>query len=251
MNPDRHSTPTRNSLGNHLTRRSGTDRKTSCLSALASLARHTSRDTVLIASASTGSVRRAKPTAGHLTSTDIDGLSRVVQPLGARDLDLVLHGSAGGFIAAAELISLLRGRYDSIRALVPDTALAVLSLIAFACDTVIMPETAVLGVSDDPHQPRITSAQAATWLVRNCVQTDLSKRIEFAATTFGEEEGSRAPMTAAHAHELGFQVHLVGDRSGIGADLAALGPPIEESFRTATLVKLIENHRGTFYSVAS
>jgi hypothetical protein len=241
----------KNSFGDHLTSRSGIDRRTPCLSALANLARHTSRDTVLIASASTGSSHRVSADAAHLTSEDIDGLSKVVHDLGARDLDLVLHGSGAGLIAAADLISLLRGRYDSIRALVPDTALSILSLIAFACDTVIMPETAVLGVSDDPREPRITAPEAATWLARNCNQTDLLERIEFVVTTFGEEEGSRAPMTAAHAHELGFQIHLVGDRSGIGADLAALGPPIEKSFRTNTLVKLIENHRGAYYSVES
>jgi hypothetical protein len=216
---------------------------------LANLARHTSRDTLLVASASTGSYRRGESTATHLTSEDIDGLSKVVHDLGARDLDLVLHGSGSGLVAASELISLLRGRYDSIRALVPDAALSILSLIAFACDTVIMPEPALLGVTDDPREAQITAAEAADWVNRHCTQTDLLQRIELATVMFGEEEGCRGPLTAAHAHELGLQIHLVGDRSGIGADLVALAQPIEETCRADGLVKLIENHRGAYYVV--
>lgn len=239
----------RYSFSNRFTTRSGIDRGTPCLSALANLARHTSRDTVLIAAASPGSYRHGESTATHLTSEDVDGLSGVVHHLGTRDLDLVLHGSGGGLVAAAELVSLLRGRYDSIRALVPDAALSILSLIAFACDTVIMPETALLGASGDPHEPQIDSAEAAHWVARNCTQKDLLKRIELVTVMFDTEEGSRGPMTAALAHELGFHIHLVGDRSGIGSDLAALGQPIDEAFGTDTLVKLIENHRGTFYAM--
>jgi hypothetical protein len=216
---------------------------------LANLARHTSRDTVLIASASSSSYRHGESTAAHLTSEDVDGLSVVVHHLGARDLDLVLHGSGGGLVAAAELVSLLRGRYDSIRALVPDAALSVFSLIAFVCDTVIMPETALLGVSDDPHEPRITSAEAADWVTRHCTEKKPLQRIAVATAMFEEDEGFRGPMTASHARELGLEVDLVGDRSGIGSDLAALGQPIDEAFGTDTLVKIIENHRGTYYAV--
>jgi hypothetical protein len=234
---------------NRLSTRFGVDHGTRRRAALANLARHTSHDTVLFASAKTSRYLRGEPAADHLTRKDIDGLSIVIRDLCGGHLDLVLHGSGGGLEAAGELVSLLRGRYDSIRALVPDTALSVMSLIAFVCDSVIMPETALLGVAEDPHDPHIASGEAADWVARNCSRPDLSQRIDLTTTMFNQDEGSRSPITAAHARELGLRINLVGDRSGIGADLDALGRPIDEAFRAQPLIKLIENHRGTFYAV--
>jgi hypothetical protein len=234
---------------NSFSTRLGFDRRTPCVSALANLARHTSRDTVLIASVTPGVGTAGESGEGRFTSEDVDGLSTVVHELGARHLDLVLHGSGSGLGAASDLVSLLRGRYDSIRALVPETALSIMTLIALVCDTVITPETALLGASEDPHEEHISSARAADWLARHCTQPDLSQRIELAKLMFSEEESSRSPITASHARDLGLRIHLVGDRSGIGLDLEALGHPIGDAFRNDTLIKIIENHRGAFYTV--
>jgi hypothetical protein len=238
-------------ISDRLTTRIGTARDAPCAAALANLARHTSRDTVLVASPIAQPLRSSDAGIGHLTSSDIDGLSTVVDDLGARDLDLVLHGSGGGLEAAAELVALLRGRYDTIRALVPEAALSALSLVAFVCDTVIMPDSALLGVTEDPSVPNIASREAADWVARNSMQPNALSRVELTATMFGEEEDSGGPITARHARDLGLQIHVVCDRSGIGSDLEAIGKPVEDTFRAESLVKLIENHRGVYYAVIS
>ena len=234
---------------NRLRTRLGVDRTTPRASALANLARHTSRDTVLIASVISWAGAAGESGEGRFTSEDVDGLSTVVHEPGTRHLDLVLHGSGSGLGAASELVSLLRGRYDSIRALVPESALSIMSLIALSCDTVITPETALLGASEAPHEAYISSAEAADWLARRCTQPDLSHRVELAKLIFSEEESSRSPITASHARDLGLRIHVVGDRSGIGLDLEALGQAIGDAFRRDTLIKIIESHRGAFYSV--
>ena len=186
-----------------------------------------------------------------MTSDDIDGLSIVVDDLGARGLDLVLHGSGGGLKAAAELVALLRGRYDSIRALVPEAALSALSLVAFVCDTVILPESALLGVPQHGSQLPIESGEAADWVARNSTQPNVANRVELTTMIFDEDKSSDGPITARHARDLGLQVPLVCDRSGIGSDLEAIGKPIENTFRAEALVKLIENHKGHYYAVIS
>jgi hypothetical protein len=231
--------------------RIGNARGAPCAAALAHLARHTSRDTVLIASSTTQPVRHGDATVGHLTGYDVDGLSTVVDHLGAKGLDLVLHGSGGGLEAAAEFVALLRGRYDSIRALVPEAALSALSLIAFVCDTIIMPESALLGVPQDSREPHIACGEAADWVARNGAHRNALNRIELATMVFDEDESSDGPITARHARDLGLQVHLVRDRSGIGSHLEAIGKPVEYTFRAEALVKLIENHQGGFYAVVS
>jgi hypothetical protein len=231
--------------------RIGTARGAPCAAALANLARHTSRDTVLVASSTPQPYHHGDKGVSDLTGGDIDGLSTVINDLGARDLDLVLHGSSSGLDAAAELVALLRGRYDSIRALVPEAALSALSLVAFVCDTVIIPESALLGVTQDPWEPHIASGEAANWVARNATQPNASNRVELAAMMFGDDENFAGPITARHARDLGLRIHLVCDRSGIGSDLEAIGKPIEGTFRAESLVKLIENHRGVFYAVNS
>jgi hypothetical protein len=153
--------------------------------------------------------------------------------------------------AAAELVALLRGRYDSIRALVPEAAVSALSLIAFVCDTIIMPESALLGVPQDFREAHITCGEAAEWVARNSAHPNTSNRVELTTMIFDEDESSDGPITARHARDLGLQVHLACDRSGIGSHLEAIGKPVEYTFRAESLVKLIENHRGAYYAVVS
>lgn len=231
------------------TARFGIDRALARRSALADLARHTSHDTVLIAAADTTSGMQPRSIFKNLTREDIDGLSRVVHGLGSRHLDLVLHGSSGGLDAAGELVFLLRSRYDSMRAIVPNAALSVMTLITLVCDSAIMPDTARLGVADDLGGPHIAPDQATDWMAHNCNRTDIERRIDAAATLFADEDSARSPITAAHASNLGLPFHVVGERSGIGAELQPIGKFVDRTFRARPLVKLILDHRGVYYTV--
>jgi hypothetical protein len=235
----------------HVTTRTGNARGSRCAAALANFSRHTSRDTVLVACSATQSYARSEKGIGHLTSSDIDGLSEVIDDLGARDLDLVLHGSGGGLEAAAELVALLRGRYHSIRALVPEAALSALSLIAFVCDSLVMPESALLGLPHDSYEPHLETREAVEWVASNGTHPNASNRVEITTRLFDEDAVSSGPITARYARDLGLQIPLVCDRSGVGSDLEAIGQAVENTLRAEALVKLIENHRGFYYAAIS
>jgi hypothetical protein len=173
----------------------------------------------------------------------------VVRDLEGRHLDLVLHGSCAGRGVASDIFSLLRGRYEVVRALVPTQALSIMSLIALACEKAIMLDTAVVGAADVAGQPQISSTEAADWLARNCRNPDIEERIGLASMLFAEDENPRAPVTAAHARDLGLHIDLVGERSGIGNDLQVLDQALERLGRFRSSKKLIASHRGTFYVV--
>lgn len=227
----------------------GVDRNSVRRSALSSLARHTSHDTVLIATTGSKPAMNDTSISKDLDQEDIDGLSKVVHDLGGRHLDLVLHGSPGGLDAAGELVFLLRSRYESIRAIVPNTALSAMTLMTLVCDAAIMPDSARLGATNDPGGPYITSDQAADWLAHNCEPSDVDRRIDAATVLFADDDQARSPITAAHANDLGLPFHVVGERSGIGAELQPLGEFVDRAFRRRPIVKLILSHRGVYYAV--
>lgn len=219
------------------------------VAAVAAIGRHTSRDTLLLASIRTRPSTLGREPHDRLTEDDVDGLSRVIDGMNGHHLDLVLHGTEGGLTAAGELTSMLRGRYESIRALVPSSALSIMSLIALTCDTVVMPDTALLGAAGGPANPAIDPADAAEWVARHCCGSGVSRRIELTSMLFSGEDGLHAPVTAAHARDLGLAISLVGERSGIGADLRTLGDSLEQTARSGRFIRLITNHRGVTYVV--
>ena len=227
----------------------GVDRNAARRSALSNLARHTSHDTVLIATTESNPAVNDTSISKDLDENDIDGLSKVVDDLGGRHLDLVLHGSPGGLDAAGELVFLLRSRDKSIRAIVPNSALSAMTLITLVCDAAIMPDSALLGATDDRDGPQISSDQAADWLAHNCEPTDVDRRIDAAALLFTNDDEARSPITAAHANDLGLPFHVVGQRSGIGAELQPLGEFVDRALRGHAIIKLILNHRGVCYGV--
>ena len=237
------------SISHDATVRFGSSRKSAPVRALAALARHSSHDTVLIASLRGQHSFPGTPAGERLVAEDVDGLAMVIRELRGQHLDLVLHGSCVGRDVANDIFSLLRGRYEVVRALVPTQALSIMSLIALACEKAIMLDTAVVGAADVAGQPQMSSTEAADWLARNCRNPDVEDRVGVASMLFAADENQWAPVTAAHARDLGLHIDLVGERSGIGNDLQVLDQALERLGRFRSSMKLIANHRGTLYTV--
>jgi hypothetical protein len=185
----------------------------------------------------------------NLSSSDVDGLSGIVQNLTGPHLNLVLHGAGGDLAAAAEVVSLLRGRFESIRALVPSCALSAMALVACACDAVMMPETAVLGALDDGHHEPVSADEARGWLFRNCVHPDRPRRVEAAGLLFAASNGPRAPISASSAKERGLPVNVVPDQSALGRGLDEIWQGVENTMREESLLRLIDGQKGPIYSV--
>jgi hypothetical protein len=216
---------------------------------LADLSRHTSRDTVLIATASTFRTSLANRSELNLNLNDVDGLSMVVERLDGPHLNLVLHGGGGRLDAAAEVIALLRGRFELIRALVPRCSLSAMALIACACDVIMMPESAVIGPSDDKHLTPVTADMARDWLSHHCVHPDRPKRVEATGTAFADENGPRSPLSALLARQRGLPVNIVPEQSAVGRMLDEIWRRVESTMREASFLRIVDCQKGPIYCV--
>jgi hypothetical protein len=216
---------------------------------LAELSRHTLRDTIVIASALTARKVIDDRSELNFSPSDVDGLSSVVQKLHGPHLNLVLHGAGGDLAAAAEVVSLLRGRFELIRAMVPNCALSALALIACASDAIMMPATAVIGALDDDYLKPVSADAARDWLSQNCDHPDRPERVEAVRRAFTETEGPRAALSASLAKERGLPINIVPEQSALGRNLEDIWKGLENTMRGESLVRLIDCQKGPIYLV--
>lgn len=117
---------------------------------LRQLAEHTHRDTIVYASAWTSAKRHAKipPNLFSLSTDDIQGFMAALHGLNKKNLDLIIHSPGGSLEAADQLVQYLRSKYDHIRAIIPHNAMSASTMLACACDEIIMGRQSALGPID-------------------------------------------------------------------------------------------------------
>ncbi len=97
---------------------------------------------------------------------DMQGLMEAVSNVTERGLDLFLHSPGGSAEAAEALMAYLRTRFDHIRAIVPISAMSAATMMALACDEIVMGAHSQLGPIDPqltistPEGPRSAPGQA-------------------------------------------------------------------------------------------
>jgi len=120
---------------------------------LKNLALHTGTDTIIYASAFTS--KRVPNLPGYVLSVsieDIQGLMAAVHGLKGPNLDLILHSPGGSLEAAEQMVNYLRAKFQRIRAIIPQNAMSAATMIACACDEIIMGKESAIG----PIDPQIT-----------------------------------------------------------------------------------------------
>lgn len=120
---------------------------------LKQLANHTSTDSILYASAFTS--KRVPNLPGYVLSVtieDIQGFMAAVHGLSGPNLDLILHSPGGSLEAAEQIVNYLRAKFTKIRAIIPQNAMSAATMIACACDEIVMGKESALG----PIDPQIT-----------------------------------------------------------------------------------------------
>jgi hypothetical protein len=85
---------------------------------------------------------------------DVRGFMEACSNIEEKKVDLILHSPGGSPDAAESIMSYLRQRFDHIRAVVPLAAMSAATMMALACDEVLMGEHSQLG----PIDPQITVA---------------------------------------------------------------------------------------------
>jgi hypothetical protein len=116
---------------------------------LALLNGKTGRDTVIYFS-SYGTQRPFPiPSAAlSVSQEDIQGFMASLHELKGDELDLVLHSPGGSLEAADQIVQYLRAKYKTIRAIIPQNAMSAATMIACACDEIIMGKHSAIGPID-------------------------------------------------------------------------------------------------------
>lgn len=120
---------------------------------LKSLSNHTKRDTILYASAFTSNKGSEIPSGAlSVSAEDMQGFMASLHGLKRRQLDLILHSPGGSMESADQIVQYLRSKYDHIRAIVPQAAMSAATMLACACDEIVMGKHSALG----PIDPQVT-----------------------------------------------------------------------------------------------
>ena len=117
------------------------------------LAAHTGRDIILYMSGFTSiKASMLPPTLQSITVEDIQGFMAALNGLKGNQLDLILHSPGGSLEAADQIVQYLRSKYENIRAIIPQNAMSAATMIACACDEIVMGKQSAIG----PIDPQIT-----------------------------------------------------------------------------------------------
>lgn len=123
---------------------------------VAQLAKHTKRPVIIYASA-IYSPRFAHAGGGlSITPNDIQGFMAACKDVPGPNLDLILHSPGGSAEAAEQIVNYLRARFTHIRAIIPQAAMSAATMIACACDEIIMGKHSAIG----PIDPQIMLPRA-------------------------------------------------------------------------------------------
>lgn len=120
---------------------------------LSELAAYTGRDTILYCSAYTTPAAAGVPSdALSLVTGDVQGFMSAVHGLHNDNLDLIIHSPGGTVEAVEQIITYLRTKFRHIRAIIPQNAMSAATMLACACDEIIMGKHSAIG----PIDPQIT-----------------------------------------------------------------------------------------------
>lgn len=132
---------------------------------LAALSQHTGRATIVYATCWLEG-RDAPPASMTVNLGDQQGFMEAVSNVEEDALDLILTSPGGSPEAAEAIMEYLRTRFDNIRAIVPVAAMSAATMMALACDEILMGAHSQLGPIDPqftiqtPEGPRTAPGQA-------------------------------------------------------------------------------------------
>jgi len=141
--------PTRNEIQDEIFRRKQRAQDEVRHKYLRQLFKLTGRDTVLYAAASPSlKPPNINPAAYSIITEDMNGFMAALHGLKGQELDLILHSPGGSLEAADQIVLYLRNKYKHIRAIIPQNAMSAATMIACACDTIVMGKHSAIGPID-------------------------------------------------------------------------------------------------------
>ena len=113
---------------------------------------HTGNATIIYFSSFSSKNPGIPASALSISLDDIQGFMNSINGISGRRLDLILHSLGGSLEAADQIVHYLRSKFDYIRAFVPQNAMSAATMIACACDEIILGRESAIG----PIDPQIT-----------------------------------------------------------------------------------------------
>ncbi len=145
--------PARNDIANEILNAKNAAQDNVRRKYIAELANYTTRDTIIYITAYTTSKMSIIPPAlVSIVNDDIHGFMSALHGLNNDKLDLIIHSPGGSAEAAEQIVNYLRAKYSHIRAIVPQSAMSAATMIACACDEIILGKHSAIG----PIDPQIT-----------------------------------------------------------------------------------------------
>ncbi|WP_390622829.1 hypothetical protein [Ralstonia syzygii] len=114
---------------------------------------------------SPGSVQ-IDPALISVTVGDVQGFMEVMNGIAEQNLDLIIHSPGGSLEGIEAVVKYLRQKFTHIRAIVPHAAMSAATMLATACDEIVLGKHSYLGPIDPqfhlqtPLGPRMVPAQA-------------------------------------------------------------------------------------------
>lgn len=90
--------------------------------------------------------------AMSLNQQDIQGFMAALHGLSGNKLDLILHSPGGSLEVADQLVQYLRAKYKHIRAIIPQNAMSAATMLACACDEILLGKHSAIGPIDPQIQ---------------------------------------------------------------------------------------------------
>lgn len=118
---------------------------------LKDLKSHTKRNVILYATAFTSknaALQQLPGTLLSITTEDIQGFMSAIHGLTGDDLDIIIHSPGGSAEATEQIVSYLRLKFKHIRAIIPQNAMSAATMLACACNEIILAKHSAMGPID-------------------------------------------------------------------------------------------------------
>ena len=113
---------------------------------------YTGHDTIVYAAAFPCHIAGVSSNLLSIELGDIQGFMTCLNNMHGDALDLILHSPGGSLEATEQLVQYLRSKYKYIRAIVPQNAMSAATMLACACDEIVMGRQSAIG----PIDPQMT-----------------------------------------------------------------------------------------------
>lgn len=140
--------PNRNEILNELNKDKNASQDKIRRRYLKSLHKYTKHDTIIYFANFSAKLPNVNSSSISINLDDISGFMTALSKLHGDTLDLIIHSPGGQAEATIQIVQYLRKKYKKIRAIIPQNAMSAATMLACACDEIVMGKESAIGPID-------------------------------------------------------------------------------------------------------